>query len=96
MGCRSLAEAGRLVRAVERSGRVSQLAEHYPFKPHAREIRRLFQAHQIGGFRQSSGLLLGKGAGCYGNRDGSSGGGIGSTRVGWITRARGPRAGFHP
>jgi predicted dehydrogenase len=58
VSCRSLGEAVRLVRAVERSGLVYQLAENYPFKPHARQMRRLFQAGEIGSLKYAEAEYL--------------------------------------
>ncbi len=49
--CKSIAEGVQLLRAVEHTGRVYLFAENYPFKPHVRTMRRLYQAGEIGAFQ---------------------------------------------
>jgi predicted dehydrogenase len=46
--CRSIAEAVALVRTVERTGLVYCYGENYPYKPHARLMRRIYQDGAIG------------------------------------------------
>jgi predicted dehydrogenase len=48
--CRSLAEAGQLIEAVERSGLVYMFGETFPFMAHAREMERLYRAGELGSF----------------------------------------------
>jgi predicted dehydrogenase len=49
--CKTLAEGVQLVRTVEQTGRVYLFAANYAFKPQVRELRRLYQAGEIGTFQ---------------------------------------------
>src|SRR5438105_15116873 len=49
--CKSLAEGVQLLRTVEQTGLVYLFAANYPFKPHVRELRRLYQAGEVGTFQ---------------------------------------------
>src|SRR5712691_1678396 len=51
--CKTIAEGVQLLRTVERTGLVYQLAANYPFKPHVREMRRLYQIGEVGVFQYS-------------------------------------------
>lgn len=46
--CKTLGEGVALCRAVEKSGRIYMLAENYPYTPFNQEMRRLYQAGEIG------------------------------------------------
>jgi predicted dehydrogenase len=46
--CKTFAEGVQLLRTVEQTGLVYLFAENYPFKPHVRELRRLYQAGEVG------------------------------------------------
>jgi predicted dehydrogenase len=49
--CKTVAEGVQLVRTVEQTGRVYLFAVNYPFMPHVRELRRLYQAGEVGAFQ---------------------------------------------
>jgi predicted dehydrogenase len=49
--CKTLAEAVQLLRTVEQTGGVYLFAASYPFKPQVRELRRLYQAGEVGTFQ---------------------------------------------
>jgi predicted dehydrogenase len=49
--CKTFAEGVQLLRTVEQTGLVYLFAENYPFKPHVRELRRLYQAGEVGAFQ---------------------------------------------
>jgi predicted dehydrogenase len=49
--CKTLAEGVHLLRTVEQTGLVYLFAANYPFKPHVRELRRLYQAGEVGTFQ---------------------------------------------
>src|SRR6266487_4287097 len=49
--CKTVAEGVQLQRTVEQTGGVYLFAANYPFKPHARELRRLYQAGEVGTFQ---------------------------------------------
>ena len=49
--CKTVAEGVQLLRTVEQTGGVYLFAANYPFKPHARELRRLYQAGEVGTFQ---------------------------------------------
>ncbi len=49
--CKTLAEGVQLLRTVEQTGLVYLFAENYPFKPHVRELRGLYQAGEVGTFQ---------------------------------------------
>src|SRR5712691_3976800 len=51
--CKTVAEGVQLLRTVEQTGLVYQLAANYPFKPHVREMRRLYQIGEVGVFQYS-------------------------------------------
>ena len=53
--CHTLAEGVELARAVERSGRIYMFAENYPYFAYNQEMRRRFQAGEIGEFRYGEG-----------------------------------------
>lgn len=53
--CFTLAEGVALVEAVERSGRIYMFAENYPYMRFNQEMRRLYQAGEIGEFRYGEG-----------------------------------------
>lgn len=49
--CKSMAEGVELIRTVERTGLTYMLAANYPLKPCVSEMRRLFQAGELGVFQ---------------------------------------------
>lgn len=49
--CKTFAEGVQLLRTVEQTGRVYLFAANYPFKPQVRELRRLYQAGEVGTFQ---------------------------------------------
>jgi predicted dehydrogenase len=49
--CKSMAEGVELIRTVERTGLVYMLAANYPLKPCVTEMRRMFQAGDLGVFQ---------------------------------------------
>src|SRR5712692_2922313 len=49
--CKTVAEGVQLHRTVEQTGRVYLFAANYPFKPQVRELRRLYQAGEVGTFQ---------------------------------------------
>jgi predicted dehydrogenase len=49
--CTTLEEGRALIAAAEHAGRIYMFAENYPYKPHAFEIRRRFEAGEIGAFQ---------------------------------------------
>ena len=53
--CLTLAQGVELVREVEKSGKVYMFAENYPYSLHNQEMRRLFQAGEIGEFMYGEG-----------------------------------------
>ena len=53
--CKTLAEAVALARAVEASGKVYLFAENYPYMVFNQEMRRLYQAGEIGEVRYAEG-----------------------------------------
>jgi predicted dehydrogenase len=53
--CKTLGEGGALVRAVEQSGRIYMFAENYPYMAMNQEMRRLYQAGEIGDVRYAEG-----------------------------------------
>ncbi|MDD5727574.1 MAG: Gfo/Idh/MocA family oxidoreductase [Victivallales bacterium] len=55
MACRAPAEAVALVRAVEKSGKIYMLAENYPYFAYNQEMRRLYQAGEIGEMQYGEG-----------------------------------------
>ena len=48
--CHTLAEGVALTRAVERSGKIYMFAENYPYMAYNQEMRRLYQAGEVGEF----------------------------------------------
>jgi predicted dehydrogenase len=56
--CRTLAEGVALVEAAERSGGVYMFAENYPYMPLTREMRRRYQAGDIGEVRYAEAEYL--------------------------------------
>lgn len=55
MACKTLGEGVALCEAVERSGRIYMFAENYPFSVANQELRRLYQAGEIGDVRYAEG-----------------------------------------
>lgn len=53
--CKTLAEGVALCRAVERTGKIYLFAENYPFSAANQELRRLYQAGEIGDVRYAEG-----------------------------------------
>ncbi|NLE96314.1 MAG: Gfo/Idh/MocA family oxidoreductase, partial [Dehalococcoidia bacterium] len=53
--CLTLAQGVALIEAVERSGRIYMFAENYPYMVFNQEMRRLYQAGQVGEFRYGEG-----------------------------------------
>ena len=53
--CFTLAEGVALIEAVERSGKTYVFAENYPYSRYNQEMRRLFQAGEVGQFRYGEG-----------------------------------------
>ncbi|MBI3970147.1 MAG: Gfo/Idh/MocA family oxidoreductase [Chloroflexi bacterium] len=53
--CFTLAEGVELVETVERTGKVYVFAENYPYARHNQEMRRLYQAGEIGEFKYGEG-----------------------------------------
>ena len=53
--CFTLAEGVALIDAVERSGKTYVFAENYPYSRYNQEMRRLFQAGEVGAFRYGEG-----------------------------------------
>jgi predicted dehydrogenase len=49
--CKTVAEGVQLLRTVEQTGLVYLFAANYPFKPQVRELRRLYQAGEVGTFQ---------------------------------------------
>ena len=49
--CKTVAEGVQLVRTVEQTGLIYLFAANYPFKPQVRELRRLYQAGEVGTFQ---------------------------------------------
>jgi predicted dehydrogenase len=49
--CKTIAEGVQLIRTVERTGLIYLFAENYPFKPHVREMRRLYESGEVGQFQ---------------------------------------------
>jgi predicted dehydrogenase len=49
--CKTFAEGVQLLRMVEQTGLVYLFAANYPFKPQVRELRRLYQAGEVGTFQ---------------------------------------------
>jgi predicted dehydrogenase len=49
--CKTVAEGVQLLRTVEQTGCVYLFAANYPFKPHVLELRRLYQAGEVGTFQ---------------------------------------------
>src|SRR5216684_6673317 len=49
--CKTVAEGVQLLRTVEQTGGVYLFAANYPFKPQVRELRRLYQAGEVGTFQ---------------------------------------------
>ncbi len=56
--CHTLAEGVELARAVERSGCIYMFAENYPYFAYNQEMRRRFQAGEIGEFRYGEGEYI--------------------------------------
>jgi predicted dehydrogenase len=55
MACKTLGEGVALARAVERSGRIYMFAENYPYIVYNQEMRRLYQAGEIGEMQYGEG-----------------------------------------
>jgi len=53
--CHTLAEGVALTRAVERSGKIYMFAENYPYMAYNQEMRRLYQAGEVGEFKYGEG-----------------------------------------
>ena len=53
--CHTLAEGVALTRAVEASGKIYMLAENYPYMAYNQEMKRLFEAGEIGEFKYGEG-----------------------------------------
>ncbi|HUT74946.1 MAG TPA: Gfo/Idh/MocA family oxidoreductase [Armatimonadota bacterium] len=55
LACKTLAEGVALARAVEQSGKIYMFAENYAYMRHAQEMRRLYQAGEIGEVQYAEG-----------------------------------------
>ena len=53
--CHTLAEGVALTRAVEQTGKIYMLAENYPYMAYNQEMRRLYQAGEVGTFKYGEG-----------------------------------------
>lgn len=53
--CHTLAEGVSLARAVEHSGKIYMFAENYPYSAYNQEMRRRYQAGEIGNFKYGEG-----------------------------------------
>lgn len=55
LSCWSMAEGVELIRAVRRSGKVYMLGENYPFMAARQELKRLYEAGEVGEFQYGEG-----------------------------------------
>lgn len=55
IACKTLGEGAALARAVERSGKIYMFAENYAYFAYVQEMRRLYQAGEIGELRYAEG-----------------------------------------